>query len=528
MIVSIILPNQLFEYNTLLLQLSPNIYLVEDDKFFIDYKFHKQKLIMHRASMKCYYDYICDLYKKEINKGTKKIHYIVNSKADLTYKKIFSKNNIVHIFDPVDHDILEKFNSLTNKNNVSLNIYDSPLFLETNEELEAYYNNLKSHSNFIHDNGFYKWQRQRLNILMDDNDTPLFGKLSFDHDNRKPFDQTYLSNIPSDPIPTIEFSPESESYLIEAESYVEKNWPNNFGHFDINTFIWPINFLSAKQLVKNFIKYKLKTFGKYEDAVHSDVYYGSHSILSASLNIGLISVKYVLTKVIKTFNKLTLSQKKQIIPSVEGFIRQLIGWRSYVRFIYKFHGYDIIDTNQFSQKNKLPKTWFDATTGIYPIDTLIKKVETTAYAHHIERLMYLGNFALISQIKPQQIYDWFMICFIDSYEWVMVPNIMGMSQYSSSDIKMMTKPYFSSSNYIKNMSNFKQNQYEQLTIMGQNYYWNEIWDALYYNFINDNKELLRKFYSTAYIVAHWNKKGKAEQKQIIKLANLYFKSNYSK
>lgn len=524
MIISIILPNQLFEHNTLLLQLSPNIYLIEDNKFFIDYKFHKQKLIMHRASMKYYYDYICDLYKKEIEKGVKKIHYIANAKAEQTYNKIFSNNNIVHAYDPVDHEILKKFNLLAKKNNVSFNTYDSPLFIETEEELQTYYDNLKSHSNFIHDNGFYKWQRQRLNILMDKNGEPLFGRLSFDHDNRKPFDQNYLENIPKAPMPLINFFSDSKSYLLEAETYVNKHWPDNFGEFDITTFIWPIDFSSAKELVKNFIKYKLKTFGHYEDAVDSNVLYGSHSTLSASLNIGLISVKYVLVKVLKTFNKLNGAQQKKIIPNVEGFIRQLIGWRSYVRFIYKFHGYDIFETNQFNCSNNLPQSWFEGTTGIYPIDTLIKKVNDTAYAHHIERLMYLGNFALISQIKPKQVYDWFMICFIDSYEWVMIPNIMGMSQYSSNEIKMMTKPYFSSSNYIKNMSNFKQNQFEQIILANQNYYWNEIWDALYYNFINDNKDILKKFYGTAYIVSHWNKKGKTEQKQIIKLAKLYLKS----
>lgn len=524
MIISIILPNQLFEYNILLLELSSNIYLIEDDKFFTDYEFHKQKLIMHRASMKYYYDHICNLYKKDIDKGSKKIYYIVNAKAGNIYSKLFSKGNIIHAFDPVDHEILEKFNSLSKKNNVSLNIYDSPLFIETGEELQTYYDNLKSHSNFIHDNGFYKWQRQRLNILMDKNDEPLFGRLSFDHDNRKPFDPNYLENIPKEPIPIIKKNPESETYLSEAAIYVKKNWPDNFGQFNIEKFIWPINFSSAKELVKDFIKYKLITFGYYEDAVNSNVLYGSHSTLSASLNIGLISIKYVLVKILKTFSKLTKKQQKQIIPSVEGFIRQLIGWRSYSRFIYKFHGYDIFKTNQFNSLNKLPKSWFTATTGIFPIDSLIKKVDENAYAHHIERLMYLGNFALISQIKPLEVYDWFMICFIDSYEWVMVPNIMGMSQYSSNEIKMMTKPYFSSSNYIKNMSNFKQNQFDQLIISNQYYYWNEVWDALYYNFINDNKDILKKFYSTGYVVAHWNKKGKTEQKRIIKLAKAYLTS----
>jgi deoxyribodipyrimidine photolyase-related protein len=529
--ISIILPNQLFGHNLFLLNLSSHIYLIEDDRFFTDYKFHKKKLIMHRASMKYYYDFIINTYSKEIKNGKKKIYYVNNSKSEETYKKIFSPTKtsykIIHIYDPVDNHLTNKFNKLLNKtNNISLNVYDSPLFIETNDELQTYYDNLKSHTNYIHDNGFYKWQRKRLNILLDSKGDFLFGKLSFDHENRKPFDQTYLETPPPEPPSVI--NQNTNDYLVEAKKYVNKNWANNFGSDSIDDFIYPIDFYSAKKLFKQFLQHKLKTYGKYQDAVHSDINYGSHSILSASLNIGLISVNYILTKTLRAFNKLNKTQQKAIISSVEGFIRQLIGWRSYVRFIYKYHGDELYDTNQFKQKNKLPKTWFEGTTGIYPIDTLIKKVDQTAYAHHIERLMYLGNFALISQIKPQEIYDWFMICFIDSYEWVMIPNIMGMSQYSSDVIKMMTKPYFSSSNYVKNMSNFKQDQYEMIKLSDKEYYWNEIWDSLYYNFINANKDKLKKFYGTAYIVSHWNKKSSEEKKQIIKLANKYLSSAYAK
>jgi deoxyribodipyrimidine photolyase-related protein len=529
--ISIILPNQLFESNLLLLKLSNNIYLIEDDTYFTKYSFHIQKLIMHRGSMKFYYDYICNIFKDEISNGTKKIFYIDNNKVNNIYNKIFSSTNIIHIYDPIDHDLLTKFNKMATKNKILLNIYDSPLFIETNNDLQSYYDNLKSHTNYIHDNGFYKWQRTRLNILMKD-DKPLFGKLSFDHNNRKPFDQIYLNNVPPEPnIVYLSFekmnSKKISTYLEEAEKYVKKNWPNNFGQFNISEYIYPITFLGAKQMAKQFINKKLKTFGKYEDAVNSNIKFGSHSVLSASLNIGLVTVKYVLKKIMKIFNKLTKQEQKEMIPNVEGFIRQLIGWRSYIRFIYKFHSNDLFETNQFNQLNKLPQSWFDASTGIYPIDLLIKKAEKIAYAHHIERLMFLGNFAFLSQIAPKEIYNWFMICFIDSYEWVMIPNIMGMSQYSSGDIKMMTKPYFSSSNYIKNMSDFKLNQYQLLKIGSKEYYWNEIWDALYYNFINSNKNILKNYYSTGYVIAHWNKKSDIEKKQLLKLAKGYLQSSYA-
>jgi deoxyribodipyrimidine photolyase-related protein len=134
--------------------------------------------------------------------------------------------------------------------------------------------------------------------------------------------------------------------------------------------------------------------------------------------------------------------------------------------------------------------------------------------------MFVGNFALLCQIDPKEIYTWYMICFIDSYNWVMVPNIMGMSQYSSKTITMMTRPYFSSSNYIIKMSNYKKNSY-QLVIDNKSYYWNDIWDALYNNFINKHITLLSNIYATSRNVYHWNNKSIDEKNNLLKLAKKY-------
>jgi deoxyribodipyrimidine photolyase-related protein len=183
----IILPNQLFK------NISKNkafndskfIYLIEHDFFFIKFKFHKMKLILHRASMKAYYDYLISISQN------KNIIYIESHNAKSEFKNIFTKHNFIHIYDPIDYQIMNQFNKLTNINNINLIIHHNLLFIETNQELDEYYNNLKSHSHFIHDNGFYIWQRKRLNILMK-NDKPLFDQLSFDHDNRKNFDKSYI------------------------------------------------------------------------------------------------------------------------------------------------------------------------------------------------------------------------------------------------------------------------------------------------------------------------------------------------
>jgi len=495
---TIILPNQLFENHLEIFDNCSHVYIIEDPTFFTKFLFHKMKLILHRASLKFYYDYLSE----NLNA---KIKYIEFNKVD--YHKIFSKHDQVNIYDPIDHSLGKQFNKFKKQ----LNIFHNPLFIETNEELTEYYNNLKSHTHFTHDNSFYRWQRKRLNILVDAKGKPIFGKWSYDHNNRQKFNNNYVE--PKKP------AINKSEYVEEAKKYVEKHFSDNFG--ETEEFIYPVDFISTKKLFINFINKKLITFGNYEDASNTEIDIGSHSLLSASINIGLITVDYILKKILDLFNKLSLADQKKIINSVEGFIRQIIGWRSYTRFIYLFHGSQIYNENRLNHTNKLSKHWFDATTDIYPIDFLINKVRRLAYTHHIERLMYLGNFALLTQLDPKEIYKWFMICYIDSYEWVMVPNVMGMSQYSTESITMMTRPYYSSSNYIKNMSNFKLNSYDKI----DNYYWNEIFDALYYNFINDNIDLLKSIYATAMSVKNWTKKNKKEQNRLLEIADFYL-TNY--
>jgi deoxyribodipyrimidine photolyase-related protein len=180
-------------------------------------------------------------------------------------------------------------------------------------------------------------------------------------------------------------------------------------------------------------------------------------------------------------------------------------------------------SNFFNHKNKIGKVFYLATTDIPPIDDLIKKVITFGYCHHIERLMYLGNFMLLCLINPQEVFRWFSELFIDAIgpDWVMMPNIYGMSQYSSTF--MMKKPYFSSSNYIDKMSCYKRKEgiYKKIELQNQLYEWYEIWDALYYNFIDIHQDKLKKIYSVANSVS--NLKKKENREELFKIAKLYIK-----
>jgi len=220
--------------------------------------------------------------------------------------------------------------------------------------------------------------------------------------------------------------------------------------------------------------------------------------------------------------------------SFEGFIRQIIGWKSTMRYFYEFY-YDIqFGKNNLNHTKKLTSHFWEGTTQIPIIDDTIKKLHTTGYLHHIERLMVMGNFMLLCEIDPNDVFKWFMLT-IDAYQWVMVPNIFGMSQYADGGL-LMTKPYFSSSNYIKKMSDYKEthNIGEVKKVLNrkqtpiklslfEEYTWCQIWDALYYRFIYKNHDMLKKIYATARNVAHWDKKSKKDQDDLLELADKYLK-----
>ena len=471
--IFIILPTQLFEYDEYLDKMD-KIYIIEDEFYFTSKKFHKQKLILHRASMKYYYDKLRIKYNS-------KVIYIEFNKFDNNN----FKNNIIHMYDPIDKPIIEKYKKISQK----IVIYDTPLFLETREDLEKYRNNNTNKKNYYHDN-FYKWQRKRLNILLENREKPIGGKWSFDKENRNSYDKNYKE----DKIITY-----SNKYIEEAKNYIKLNFNNNFGI--VEYIYYPITHEDARIHLKNFIKKRLETFGKYQDGISKKVIFGSHSILSPLLNIGLITPNIIIDEVLYYYN----TNNKSLV-SVEAFIRQLIGWRSYIRFIYIYHGSEMKMMNRLNHKKKLPKSWYNEGTKIRIVDDMIDKVKKYGYLHHIERLMIMGNIGLLLKIDPKELYEWFMICFIDSYEWVMIPNVYGMSQYSLINISMMTRPYISSSNYIKKMSDYKKED------------WYDKWDALYWNFVNDNKEILKKIYAIAMQVKLLDKMEPSRLSNYIKIA----------
>ena len=210
-------------------------------------------------------------------------------------------------------------------------------------------------------------------------------------------------------------------------------------------------------------------FGVYEDAIVAENSILNHSVLTPMLNVGLITPEIVI-------NHCLIYAKENNIPinSTEGFVRQIIGWREFIRGIYVCRGSEERTKNFWKFKKKIPASFYNGSTGILPIDQTIKKVIQTGYCNHIERLMILGNFMMLCEFDPDEVYKWFMEYFIDSYDWVMVPNIYGMSQFADGGL-MASKPYISGSNYIIKMSNYKKGE------------WQEIWDGLFWRFMHTHR-----------------------------------------
>jgi deoxyribodipyrimidine photolyase-related protein len=453
----ILLPHQLFDIQHLPAS-EKKATLIEESLFFNQFRFHKQKLAFHRASMKYYEAYL--------KKNGIIVEYVDSSslKSDIrNYFKLstFDKFESVHYFDPVDDWLNKRIFKSAEKLQMNFIRHESPMFLNTNREIDQYFGN----KNRYFQTDFYITQRKKYKILVDENLHPIGDKWSYDADNRKKYPK---NNRP----PALDLSNQTK-YHKEARIWVENNFSSNYGsvNSDVN---YPVTHSDALEWLNKFLIDRFRDFGQYEDAIVANEIFLNHSVLTPMLNVGLLTPDDIISATLKF-----IETNDTPINSVEGFIRQIIGWREFLRGVYVKKGHIQRTTNYWGFKRKIPKTFWDGTTGIAPVDDTIHKVIKTGYCHHIERLMILGNFMLLCEFDPDEVYKWFMEMFIDSYDWVMVPNVYGMSQFADGGV-LSTKPYISGSNYIRKMSDYSSGE------------WEEIWDALFWRFMDVHRNYFRK------------------------------------
>ena len=482
----LVFPHQLF---AVLPSGVEQVVLVEEALFFHQYGFHKQKLVFHRASMKRYESQLIEQgYRVQYVDCAEGPVHIANLVFDWHQSGICE----LSMYRLEDDWLTRRLNAAAAETGMLVHYHESPQFLLDRTAIKSYFMG-KSH--FLQAN-FYAAQRKQFQVLMD-GAKPVGGKWSFDEENRQRFPK-------NQPVPALDSGQTNEDakYWSEAETYVQYHFPLAPGDKE-GDFQYAISHDGAQRWLQAFLKDRLHGFGTFEDALVSTEPLLHHSLLSVYLNNGLLLPQDVLTAVLEEYQTRNLP-----LNDVEGFVRQLLGWREFIRGLYLSVGRKQRTQNYWGYTRKMPRSFYDGSTGIVPVDVVIKKVLKNGYCHHIERLMVLSNFMLLCDIDPDEVYRWFMELFLDAYDWVMVPNVYGMGQFADGGM-MSTKPYISGSNYLLKMGDFEKGE------------WTEVWDALYWRFINRHRAFFLKNPRMGVMVKSYDKMA-VEKRQAMHLRAEHF------
>lgn len=469
--IVLVYPHQLFEHHPAIDQKTRSILLLEEPLFFGNdrhwpAKIHKQKLVLHRASMSAWADRMRALGHEVCIAST--THEACSS-IGLLKKHLPAVANKLILCDPYDDLLMRRLMAFARANQHELVVLESPNFLSPSAFLAEHIG--KKKKPFMA--RFYEAQRKRMNVLVDENQQPMGGKWSFDTENRK--------RLPKGHVPPMEPRCQVNQWVTSAIESVESDFPNRPG--TMKHFRWPVTHEDSRTWLQNFFEQRFADFGEYEDAICVSYETLYHSAITPMLNIGLLCPREVVNAAL---------QANGPMNSREGFLRQVIGWREFMRGMYVHHGRRQRLGNFWGFTRKMPQSFYDGSTGIPPVDRVIHQLLRDGWCHHIERLMVLGNFMLLCRIHPDDVYRWFMEMFVDSYDWVMVPNVYGMSQFADGGIST-TKPYISGSNYIKKMSDEPTGK------------WCDVWDGLYWSFIGDHEDFFLKNPRLAMMVRTWQK-----------------------
>jgi deoxyribodipyrimidine photolyase-related protein len=431
--------------------------------------YHKHKIVLFLAAMRHHRDTLR-------NNGETVTYYEL---TDTPYEELLKQTIIdqdidkVLTYEPKDKSF-SAVRQACQATQTEVEYVDNPNMLTGREAFSAY-----TEDNPYHHATFYKWQRRRLNILVDDG-APENGKWSFDQDNRKPLNDP--SQTPS--LPSIEHG----DHVKRVKAVVAATFPDHPG--SVENFWLPVTHSGAQRWYQAFLNKRFDRFGPYQDAINESETFAYHAAISPLLNIGLLNPGDVVDQAVAHYH-----EHNTHYPSVEGFIRQIIGWREFIHGIH--HRENLADENYFDNTNRLNQAWYDGSTGLPPVDDAINQINQVGYAHHIQRLMVLSNAMLLCEIRPGDVHTWFMEQFVDSAEWVMEANVYDMGQYATGGL-FATKPYISSSNYITKMSDYDDGD------------WTDKWDALYWSFLDKHYDQLQDNHRMGLMLSHVDRKTNEE------------------
>ncbi len=449
----VILGNQLFSPRHLPAAKTTLVFMAEDMQLCTYVRHHQQKIVLFLAAMRAYADEL-------ENAGYQLTYHRLDPSDTRSYEEKLEaalrdhgETRIQH-FEVEDKPMENRLVEFASRNGYDRDELPSPMFTCS----RAAFSEFASNKSRLLMGDFYKQQRRRLDVLIGADSQPLDGQWSFDSDNRKKLPR----NV--EPPEMVWATPGThEKDVIELVRREFKHHPG-----DAREFGWPTTRSQAHEWLNDFVANRLDDFGPYEDAVSSRSVTVFHSVLSPCLNLGLLTPREVIDAALARADDVPLQ-------SLEGFVRQVIGWREFVRGVYRNYSAQQDAANFWSHEREMSPSWHDASTGIPPLDDTIRAATRFGWTHHIPRLMVLGNLMTLCEIRPSSAHRWFMEMFVDSSEWVMGPNVYGMGLFSDGGI-FATKPYICGSNYLLKMSDYKKGP------------WCDIVDGLYWRFIDKHRE----------------------------------------
>jgi deoxyribodipyrimidine photolyase-related protein len=448
--------------------------------------YHKKKLIFLLSSMR-------HAALKAVGAGFKVIYWRTTSHYDQALISLINrfKNLRFTAMEAAEWDTRLRFKKVADDSSGRLTIIPNSFFLANPEEWKE-----KVQKGYRME-FFYREMRKRTGFLMNTDGKPEGGDWNYDKANRKKLPKNYRTPK------KIVF--EADEITQEVIQFVDDQFSSHFGQS--KGFGYAVTKEQAQDVLHDFINNRLHNFGAYEDAMATNEDEINHSVLSLYINNGLLSVMQVCEAVLQAYrNDSTIP-----IESVEGFIRQVIGWREFIRVYYEVLMPDIHQKNALDLKESLPLSFWEANSGLHCVDESVRNVKENGYAHHIQRLMVLSNFANLTRTNPFELNEWFWYGFVDAYDWVTTPNVIGMSTFADGGL-LASKPYVSSGSYINKMSNYCSScKFKVKDKLGKDAC---PFNYLYWQFVADYEQVFSQNGRVGFMVNTYHKKSAEEKAQI--------------
>ena len=473
------------------------VLMIEAHDFARRHAYHPHKLALVFSAMRHFRD--------DLREAGYDVSYHEAESFDDALKSYFEEcpGDELTVMKPASYGAADRLTDLVEGHGGSLEVVTNETYLCSEERFDEF---AEGNEEFDHES-FYRMMRRETGYLMD-GEEPIGGEWNLDDQNQKFPGTEYES-----PDPT-RFEPDGITeevieWVAEEFDGSYEEYPYGGAWADSEEFFWPVTGDEAEVALESFVDDRLPEFGPYQDAMLDEEWSLNHALLSSSINLGLLHPARVVERVLDAYVERDLP-----LNSVEGFVRQVIGWREFMRHVYRYDMPDLADANQLEGSGDLPEFYWTGETDMACLSDVVESVRERGYSHHIERLMILSNFALTYGVEPRQLNEWFHAAYVDAYHWVTTPNVIEMGMYGSG--VFASKPYASSANYIDKMSDHCSGcEYAKTKTVGENAC---PFNALYWDFLGRNEERLRDNYRMSLVYGHWDDKDTEEREEIAERA----------